>query len=92
MFTKPAAVPVPFWLYYFNVGDIDAAAARAKTAGGEILEGPLDVMRGAWVARCVDPQGAMFALIGPRGKSAAGFFERTAARGPSDAGGPRWSW
>src|SRR5262249_25480880 len=23
MFTKPAIVPVPFWLYYFNTGDID---------------------------------------------------------------------
>jgi len=30
MFTKPPMEPVPFWLYYFNIGDIDAAAeARA---------------------------------------------------------------
>ncbi len=26
MFTKPAAAPVAFRLYYFGVGDIDAAA------------------------------------------------------------------
>jgi len=90
--TKPATVPVPFWLYYFRVGDIDAAAHRAKAAGGEILEGPLDVMGGAWVARCIDPQGAMFALIGPRGKSAAGYFEGTTSRSPSDARSRRWSW
>ena len=92
IFTKPAMVPVPFWLYYFNVNDIDAAAARTTAAGGEILEGPLEVMGGVRVLRCVDPQGAMFALAGPRGKSTAGFFARTAARGPSDAGGRRWSW
>jgi predicted enzyme related to lactoylglutathione lyase len=88
MFTKPAMVPVPFWLYYFGVGDIDAAAARARAAGGEILEGPLEVIGGAWAVRCIDPQGAMFALIGQRGKSAAGYFART----PSDVRGRRWSW
>ncbi|MGP0009974.1 MAG: VOC family protein, partial [Methylocella sp.] len=34
MFTKPPMVPVPFWLYYFSVGDIDAAAERVKAGGG----------------------------------------------------------
>src|SRR5262249_40114932 len=92
MFAKPASVPVPFWLYYFSVGDIDAAAGRTKAAGGEILEGPFEVMGGALVLRCVDPQGAMFALTGQRSKRAAGYFERTASRDPSDACGLRWSW
>ena len=40
MSTKPPTVPMPFWLYYFNVGDIDAAAKRVKAGGGKILEGP----------------------------------------------------
>ena len=88
MFSKPAMVPVPFWLYYFNVGDVDAAAARAEAAGGEILEGPLDVIGGAAVVRCVDPQGAMFAMIGQRAKSATGYF----ARSPSAGRDGRWSW
>ena len=26
MYTKPASVPMPFWLYYFNSNDVDAAA------------------------------------------------------------------
>ena len=30
MFTKPATLPLPFWLYYFNIGDIDAAAERVE--------------------------------------------------------------
>lgn len=92
MFTKPAAVPVPFWLFYFTVDDIDAAAARAKAGGGEVLEGPVVVTGGAWVARCLDPQGAMFALMGRRAKKVAGYFERGASSGSSKARDPRWSW
>ena len=30
IFTKRPIEPVPYWLYYFNVGDIDAAAERVK--------------------------------------------------------------
>ena len=57
MFTKPPMAPVPFWLYYFNVGDIDAAAERVKAAGGQILEGPIEGAgrqldrRDAWTRR-----------------------------------------
>ena len=66
MLTKPATVPVPFWLYYFNVGDIDATAQRVKAGGGEILDGPFEVPGGSWIVRCTDPQGAIFALEGTR--------------------------
>ena len=92
MFTKPAMVPVPFWLFYFNVSDIDAAAQRTKAAGGEVLEGPLGVRGGAWMVRCLDPQGAMFALIGQRSKKTAGYFERAASPAASGPQGRRWSW
>ncbi|SDS26090.1 VOC family protein [Bradyrhizobium canariense] len=66
MFAKREREPYPFWLYYFNVDDIDAAAQRVKAGGGRIFEGPLEVLDGVWVARCIDPQGAMFALQGKR--------------------------
>jgi len=66
MFTKPPMVPVPFWLYYFNIGDIDVAAKRVKAGGGRILDGPVEVFGGRWIVRCTDPQGAMFALMGKR--------------------------
>jgi uncharacterized protein len=92
MFTKPAMVASPFWLFYFNVSDIDAAAARVKAGGGYILEGPFEVPGGSWIARCTDPQGAMFALEEKRGHSTIGYFERGASRDPSDARGRRWSW
>jgi len=90
MFTKPAIVPVPFWLYYFNVADIAAAAEHVNALGGQILEGPVDVPGGSRVARCADPLGAMFALIEKRKDKAVGYFERGVS--PPGAGGRRWSW
>ena len=61
MFTKPPVEQVPHWLYYFNIGDIDAAAERVRAGGGWIFEGPFEVPDG-WIVRCIDPQGAIFAL------------------------------
>jgi uncharacterized protein len=66
MFTKRPVEQVPYWLYYFNVGDIDAAIERVRAAGGKIFEGPFEVPEGSWIARCIDPQGAIFALQGTR--------------------------
>jgi predicted enzyme related to lactoylglutathione lyase len=65
--TKPPTVPVPLWFFYFNVGDIDAAAARVGEAGGHITNGPMAVPGGGWIVHATDPQGAMFALHGRRG-------------------------
>ena len=36
MFTKQPEMPVPYWAYYFNVGDIDVAMRRVKAGGGGI--------------------------------------------------------
>jgi uncharacterized protein len=73
MMNKPPTVLDPCWLYYFNVGDIDAAVKRVKAGGGQVVRGPTEVLDGNWIVQCVDPQGAMFALIGQRG---LGYFER----------------
>jgi uncharacterized protein len=70
MFTKRPVEPVPYWLYYFNVGDIDVALNQVKSGGGRIFEGPFEVSEGSWIARCIDPQGAIFALQGPRSRDA----------------------
>jgi len=63
MMTKPDAVPVPNWGYYFNVEAIDAAADRVKAAGGKILMGPAEVPGPMWIVQCMDPMGAYFALV-----------------------------
>jgi predicted enzyme related to lactoylglutathione lyase len=68
MLTKLPSVPQPCWLYYFNVDDIGAAAKRVNTGGGRILQGPIELTDGCWIARCADPQGALFALQGARGQ------------------------
>jgi predicted enzyme related to lactoylglutathione lyase len=72
MFSKRATEPVAFWLYYFNVDDIDAAIDRVKLAGGGILEGPHELPGGIWIVRCTDPQGAAFALQGKRSADGVG--------------------
>lgn len=71
MLTKLPSVPQPCWLYYFNVDDIGAAAEGVNVGGGRMLQGPIELSDGCWIARCVDPQGALFALQGMRGESDA---------------------
>jgi predicted enzyme related to lactoylglutathione lyase len=92
MFTKPETIPAPFWLYYFNVDDIDATTQRVVAGGGQILEGPLEAAGGSWVARCADPQGAAFALEGVRRGRPVGYFERAAPQDTAGAHGKKWSW
>ncbi len=67
MMNRPPQVPVPVWLFYFNVGNIDDAAGRVASNGGKVVNGPMEVPGGSWVLQAVDPQGAMFALVGPKG-------------------------
>jgi uncharacterized protein len=84
VFTKHPEDPVPFWLFYFNVDDIDAAAARVKAGGGRVLLGPLELPSGSWIARCSDPQGAAFALQGSRSQDGLGWsteWEGISSRG-----------
>jgi uncharacterized protein len=78
MFNKPTTAPVAFWLYYFNVADIGVALDRVRAERGEVLEGPSDIPGGGTVARCADPQGAVFALIGRQSDKGIGYFERAA--------------
>jgi len=88
IFTKPPSLPIPHWLYYFNVADIDAAAKRVKAGGGKILHGPTAVPVGGRMVQCADPQGALFALVGERKLNAPGYFERAAPgdRSPAQSG------
>jgi len=66
MMDKPPEVPQPGWLYYFNVEAIAAAMARVTAAGGQVLNGPMEVPGPMWTLQCLDPQGAAFALVAPK--------------------------
>jgi predicted enzyme related to lactoylglutathione lyase len=78
MFNKPASVPVPLWLFYFNIGDVDVAVRRVRAGRGEVLLGPVEVPGRRWIVQCTDPQGAIFALAGTRTHNGIGYFERVA--------------
>ena len=82
VFNKLPRAPVPFWLYYFNVADMDAALAAVHQGGGKVVHGPFELTPGHWISRCTDPQGAMFALQGKR---------RAGARESPDASQLTWS-
>ncbi|WP_312015524.1 VOC family protein [Bradyrhizobium manausense] len=69
MLTKFPSVAQPSWLHYFNVDDIGAATKHISAGGGRILQGPIELPDGCWIARCLDPQGALFALQGGRGQT-----------------------
>ncbi len=66
MTRDPKNSPVPFWLYYFNVEDIDAAVTRIKEKNGQVIMGPHQVPGDLWTVLGNDPQGALFSLVGPR--------------------------
>ncbi|MEV7399842.1 VOC family protein [Streptomyces sp. NPDC091267] len=57
----PPEVP-PHWLPYFAVADVDATAATAQGAGGELLMPPTSIPHGPRIAVIRDPQGAAFGI------------------------------
>ncbi|HEY0943314.1 MAG TPA: VOC family protein [Steroidobacter sp.] len=49
------------WLSYVHVKDVNQTAQKVKSAGGQIINGPMEVPGGDWIVAALDPQGAMFA-------------------------------
>jgi hypothetical protein len=64
--TKPPQMPAPAWAFYIMVPSIEAASAKVKSGGGQIVQGPQEVPGGQWTAQGIDPQGAHFALVGAK--------------------------
>lgn len=62
MYDTGPGMPMPnSWCCYVMVDSVDEAVERVKEAGGEILNGPMDVPGGS-VSQCMDPQRVLFAL------------------------------
>ena len=59
-------VPHPAWLSYVTVEDADAAAARAKELGANVITDPFDVMTAGRMTVLQDPTGAVFAVWQPK--------------------------
>lgn len=66
MVLKQPETPQPHWLYYINVASVDASVVRTTAGGGQVLMGPHQVPGGSWIVIGLDPQGAAFAVVGPR--------------------------
>lgn len=81
----------PSWLSYVRVPDAAKAANAAKSGGGRILNGPMEVPGGSWVAQILDPQGGAFAVVeAPRTAKAAAEkpAAKPAAKKPAAAAAP----
>ena len=63
---KVPDMPMPMWLYYVAVDDIDAAQKLATDNGGVSLFGPMEVPGGMYIVQALDPQQALFAMVGPK--------------------------
>ncbi|HEY6643877.1 VOC family protein [Povalibacter sp.] len=62
-FDKPVEMPgPPAWLGYIRGKDLDTVVAKARAGGGTLINGPMEVPGGDWIAQFIDPQGAMFAV------------------------------
>jgi predicted enzyme related to lactoylglutathione lyase len=59
---KPPPGTPAAWMPYAMVKDAKRSAATATANGGKIINGPMEVPGGDWIAQGVDPQGAMFAV------------------------------
>ncbi len=57
------------WLGHVLVDDVDAAVARAESAGGRTLAGPMDIPDVGRMAVLADPQGAVFSVFAPLGEA-----------------------
>jgi hypothetical protein len=65
MMLKPPMIPAevpPFWLTYFTVDDVEAAAKEITKLGGAVVAGPIDVEPGRFVV-ATDPGGASFGVM-----------------------------
>jgi predicted enzyme related to lactoylglutathione lyase len=63
MFNRSTDMPGgPSWLGYVRVRDVQKTVTKAKSARATLINGPMEVPGGDWIAQFSDPQGAMFAV------------------------------
>jgi uncharacterized protein len=67
----PPGTP-PVWTTYLATADVDASAAAARAAGGQVLVAPMDVMDVGRMAVAADPGGAVFGLWQARAHTGVG--------------------
>lgn len=63
---KMPQMPASTWTFYIGVDDIDRAHEAVRSGGGQVLQEPIEIPGGEYSITAVDPQGAVFGLVGPR--------------------------
>lgn len=80
IFNKSKQMPgPPAWLPYINVSDSKKVAKTIAKLGGKVVNGPMEVPGGDWIAQGIDLQGAMFAVHSVK-PAAAAAAKKPAAR------------
>jgi uncharacterized protein len=59
----------PHWTVYWQVDDVDASTAKAKSLGAKVLAGPQDIPTVGRFTSLQDPQGAAFSIFKPATRS-----------------------
>jgi len=87
---KPPPGAPASWMPYALVKDAKAAAANTAANGGKIVNGPMEVPGGDWIAQGMDPQGAMFAVhsLKPAAEKAAPTSAKASTSAKATAGKP----
>ena len=65
MFNTGGNIP-PYAVFFVQVDDVAATAARSEELGGKIVVAPMTLEDGLALAYLTDPHGAMFGLFSPR--------------------------
>jgi uncharacterized protein len=61
---KLPQVPAAMWNHYFWVASIETAKAAVEANGSQVINGPMQVPGDDWIIQGIDPQGALFSLVG----------------------------
>lgn len=67
------------WTTYLEVQDVEEATAKVRTAGGQVVVEPMDVMDLGRMAYAVDPGGASFGLWQSKAMTGAGIYDEDGA-------------
>src|SRR4051812_45782934 len=82
IFVSDGAGTGPSWLCYISVEDVGKATTAAKSAGGRVMNGPMEVPGGSWVAQVLDAEGAQFAVHEPAKSAKPAAKPEKAAKAP----------
>ena len=69
MMPKPAPGVPGGWQFYFGVPSVLGAQRAIQAGGGKVVVDLHQVPGGDWVLTAVDPQGAPFCVVGPKGEA-----------------------